>query len=471
MNCEQCREHLLGFAWDELPPQLQHEVADALARCPDCQQELAHIQRVRAAWQDAAPAQELSHLTRANLLRQARLHADTLQHHSPWARLSSWLIHPAFASVAAVAILILVALLFTQQDHEQSAPSMAAAPAAENMKREDALAAAPAAAPPAAKPANPLEGQLLAQRDEDDDAPTPEPAAKARAESPAPQERKLALRADKALALEEAAPTVDRGLSYANLPDNDAAADNKSAPAPTVAELEKAQGESAPLSRNAIGKGAEAAADAQQENWTSKQSTLNNSGSFAGRSGGSGVADSLNSGAPGNSASPPADAPQPTPPPQERFQQGMSRFNRADYAGAIEDFNAFMNEAPASSDYHALALYHRGMSEHRQSNYAAAVASFRRVLADHPRSEKRDEARYWLAVSLQKLNPDDPEARTILTDLSQGRSGVAAQARQDLERAYGRQRRAEPKPAKTKKDDAYDYPAEAKEPAEHKSAE
>jgi TolA-binding protein len=160
---------------------------------------------------------------------------------------------------------------------------------------------------------------------------------------------------------------------------------------------------------------------------------------------------------------------------EQRYTSGMSRYNRGDFAGAVEDFNAFIREAPRSSDYYALALYHRGRSEMNQGNPRAAASSFRKVLQEFPDSGKQPEARYWLAKSLLQLNPQDEEGLAILDELSQGNSSVAADARRDSQ-AYGRrdaERRAKPSKesnAPTKKAKNYDQKDERYEPAEQKQS-
>lgn len=545
MNCEECKEHLLEYAWGELPDTTSQQIAAALEKCPQCRQELDRIQQTRDLWRQSVPDQELPSLARANILRQARLHADTLQdqQRSPWTTLATWLMHPAVASVAAVAVLIVIGLIFFQDNtrvHE-TAPAMAEkadeAPTvamADDAKAEEAkeaevaeakVAPEPAAAAPAAEVAEAepldLDGQQVAQLDEE----VQDLVQRQRA--PGINRRSQALERDQPAAAPAAngewardldkAP-VDRGLSVGNMADGFevAAKDDKlakEAQKPLAPSDNEAEGGAVALKSEAQeGKKDEDPGDGEQaaDLWRPSQQTALAppssrslaAGAASGRAGSSSLGLGSGSGGgllpKGGSTQKQAytygvdslNAPEAQEAPgeaaqglsqelaQQRFQEGMDRYNRADYAGAIEDFNAFMNEAPRSSNYHALALYHRGLSELRQGNAAAAASSLRKVLTEHPDSEKRDEARYWLARALQRIDPEDAEARQILEQLSEGRGGMAGEARDQLQRSYGRQdKKAAPKRSSKKKtapskvnDTLYDMEQRANEPAPSNSS-
>ena len=160
MNCEQCQQLLLDYAYGELPAAQQADFMAALERCPECKQELARLQRVRRSVQEAAPSREVPALLHANVMRQARLHADQLQtqREGLWEKATSLLFHPAFASATALVALFAVGVAFFDLGQGE--------PAKMEARRPSALAEAPAASPTMAAPpamAEEAEGEGLAQ--------------------------------------------------------------------------------------------------------------------------------------------------------------------------------------------------------------------------------------------------------------------------------------------------------------------
>ena len=132
---------------------------------------------------------------------------------------------------------------------------------------------------------------------------------------------------------------------------------------------------------------------------------------------------------------------------RKRFERGLSRYQRGDYGNAVQDFDAFMNDAPRSSNYYALAMYYKGRSLLNRGNSRGAAGAFRSVIDEYPQSEKRDDARYWLAKSLLRADPQNGEAQQILEQLMSGKSAVAGNARETYDRSFGKSAGKEaPKP-------------------------
>jgi anti-sigma factor RsiW len=69
MTCDECREHLSAFLDRELDPYRQREVEAHLAGCPQCRVDLAALERISLALQDAPSPSEDLLPTRAVLSR------------------------------------------------------------------------------------------------------------------------------------------------------------------------------------------------------------------------------------------------------------------------------------------------------------------------------------------------------------------------------------------------------------------
>lgn len=125
MNCEQCKAHLLDYAYGELPEEKAQEVSRALAGCDECQQELDRIRHVRGAFQEVMPAAEPPAMMRANILRQARLEAYAAKEAAEVSlldRFQALISHPGFASAAAV-LLVVVGVFFVLSAEDRDAPA------------------------------------------------------------------------------------------------------------------------------------------------------------------------------------------------------------------------------------------------------------------------------------------------------------------------------------------------------------
>lgn len=74
MNCQQCHDHLMEYLLGELDPATHRKVEAALEMCPDCQAELASLERIQRATL-LLPRPEPSARVGQSILRQARLAA------------------------------------------------------------------------------------------------------------------------------------------------------------------------------------------------------------------------------------------------------------------------------------------------------------------------------------------------------------------------------------------------------------
>ncbi|MEL6181390.1 MAG: tetratricopeptide repeat protein, partial [Myxococcota bacterium] len=152
---------------------------------------------------------------------------------------------------------------------------------------------------------------------------------------------------------------------------------------------------------------------------------------------------------------------------QRKYDEGMNRYNRGEYQAAVEGFDEFINEAPRTSNYYALALFQRGMGESRLGQHRKAIQTFRQVLSEYPESEKASEARYNLALSLLKVDPNSTEAERILNSLAKGGGAWASQARKERDRAFGRKDTKQRQKAAPKRPSPYnDFDFEESAPTE-----
>ncbi len=505
MNCETCRQHLLDYAYEELPPEIERQVAEALKGCPTCQRELAQITLVRKAFGEAMPLIEPPASLSANILREARLkaHADQEQsERSIIARLQAMIFHPGFATAALVALVAVGIFIVVGDEARRPDEAMvgekaaatrhqpaAASPAAEAQqpppsaieeaaeapmgaaefgdkgegRKEDAPAAAldgavsagvKAEAPAQAIPPMVNEGDLdptardsaLAQGNKNQEAKDSKPLDDVirQAEQPGSASNFFDVADDKASELDEEGG-ADRGEALAKEkvaprePQRDEAANERS-----KREEQEAWTVQKGMSRAQTG--------AQLGVADLNAPSADPDGSASVRGGGGRSSYDQKSGA-SNDAYLNSQAESLTGP-EDRYNSGLSRYNVGDYRGAITEFDAFMNSAPSSSNYYALALYHRGRSLYNQGSHAAAVGSFRKVIAEHPGSDKASEARYWLAQSLLRLDPESQEALALLESLAQGSGGLADRARGDIDRAFGKRSDKRPSKPANRKDSA-----------------
>jgi anti-sigma factor RsiW/TolA-binding protein len=126
MDCERVREHLIDYLYGELPPELQATVEDALGGCAECQAELAELRRIHQL-AASLPSLEVPAPVHANIMREARLHADALRagRGSVFASLKALFASPAFASALVVCLALAVGLTLARQGSgpEGSAPT------------------------------------------------------------------------------------------------------------------------------------------------------------------------------------------------------------------------------------------------------------------------------------------------------------------------------------------------------------
>lgn len=282
---------------------------------------------------------------------------------------------------------------------------------------------------------------------------------KAEASAPAPEYKLADKASDDAEALQEqaAAPTPDAAVVPADM-DNLA---NAPVVAPEADEDAKAKADRTV-------KQAEWTPGYRPGNAASRAKLGSNSavGFGATDAKGSGSGNAIYGQAQGDGGGPPAGADtKDVNAARKRFERGLSRYQRGDYGNAVKDFDAYLNDAPSTtSNYYALAMYYKGRSQLNRGNNAAAVKSFRRVITDTPTSEKKADARYWLAKALLRIDPSDKEAESILADLMSGRSSVAGNARDTYDRSFGKSSgKTPPRPgAKSKKRSKQNYLAPKK---------
>ena len=622
MDCQECQQHLLDYAYGELPPQLEEEFESALEGCPSCQQELARLRALRTSVREVLPIEEPPALVRANILREARKQIYAEQEAADdtiWAWLHSILFHPSFAMAAAVLLVIGVTLVL-QRDGALDEPNIPEAvssnleePAKEAMKAEEAPA--PAATEgvadnagvrnvglpggvndqlaedlpegESADPATPADDAVaeVAEDDADVVADAPKVAAPSKAKRDANDDtlaaaqptarndkdaeggevwnakaatgkgralddgvvadarvdrgsadegrsevaraKSAATRKTSVKASAPPTPRVDSARTPANMYDD---ADERAARRGATERQEEAKRAEAETRRDAEQERAvtrrqvqeerlkkEPAQDAKAEAvveepnlgitgsptrsratpssasvdgaegdlWNSNGSLggglSNPSGTYGVRGAydGDGTLQQMESKDLDKAEEEPSEESAGDEKEQRRkFEEGMSRYNNGDYRSAVEGFDEFINEAPRTSNYYALALFQRGMSESKMGDHRKASQTFRQVLAQYPRSEKASEARYHLALSLLKLDPNSAEAERILNNLARGGGAYSSRAREEHDRAFGRKdnkKDAKPAPSRRNKKqqratpydfeeaDQYQAPAESPE--------
>ena len=173
MNCEQCRELLVGYLYEELDDRQRKELESVLRDCPECQAELQELMVTVQVYRQL-PDVEVPARVHQNILREARLHADVLKAASrPW--YAGWLIPGLSLGAAAASILLGLRIFGAAQ-----APSLNVPPADESpVDSRSSMAAAEDSEPtqasseqmpnpdPAQAPAaSSREGNRAQQRDE-----------------------------------------------------------------------------------------------------------------------------------------------------------------------------------------------------------------------------------------------------------------------------------------------------------------
>lgn len=167
MDCERVREHLIDYLYGELSPELQASVEDALGGCAECQAELAELRRIHQLAASLPPL-EVPAPIHANIMREARLHADAMgaSGRSVLASLKSLFVSPAFASALVVCLALAVGLTLSRQGSGPEggapvadAPRPQAAPAVVASNTEEVRAPEVAEAEEAPVPAVPAEAE------------------------------------------------------------------------------------------------------------------------------------------------------------------------------------------------------------------------------------------------------------------------------------------------------------------------
>lgn len=111
-----------------------------------------------------------------------------------------------------------------------------------------------------------------------------------------------------------------------------------------------------------------------------------------------------------------ADAPNPaegSAPAEEirDYEEAFRRYRAADYAGAIDRFQVFLQTHP-SSEYADNALFWMGESYFKQSDYEQAAVAFDKVVKRFPNGNKVPDALYRQGVSLLEIGDRTKQQKT-----------------------------------------------------------
>ena len=117
---------------------------------------------------------------------------------------------------------------------------------------------------------------------------------------------------------------------------------------------------------------------------------------------------------------------------QREYDAALELFKRADYAGAIASFGAFVKAHPKSA-LAPSAQYWIGNAQFARRDFRAAIAAQRALLAQYPDSAKVPDAMLNIAPAQSELN-ENAAARRTLEDLiaKHPASEAAGKARQRL---------------------------------------
>ena len=148
MNCEQCRDFLVEYLYEELDDHQRKQLESALRDCPECQAELQALKLTMQAYRHL-PEVEVPARVHQNILREARLHADVLKAaSSPW--YAGWLIPGLSLGAAAAAVMIGLRIFGSAQ-----APSLDVSPMDETALDSQATVPAPVPNEPGPEQVNP----------------------------------------------------------------------------------------------------------------------------------------------------------------------------------------------------------------------------------------------------------------------------------------------------------------------------
>jgi tol-pal system protein YbgF len=93
------------------------------------------------------------------------------------------------------------------------------------------------------------------------------------------------------------------------------------------------------------------------------------------------------------------------------YEDAFRRYRSADYAGAIDRFQVFLQTHP-SSEYADNALFWMGESYFKLSDYEKAAVAFDKVVKRFPNGNKVPDALYRQGVSLQEIGNRTKQQKT-----------------------------------------------------------
>ena len=95
------------------------------------------------------------------------------------------------------------------------------------------------------------------------------------------------------------------------------------------------------------------------------------------------------------------------------YEDAFRRYRTADYAGAIDHFQVFLQTHP-SSEYADNALFWMGESYFKLSDYEQAAVAFDKVVKRFPNGNKVPDALYRQGVSLLEIGTRTKQQKTYL---------------------------------------------------------
>ena len=115
MNCQEVKENLISYLYDELPESARGEFERALADCPDCAAELDELRGVHELVA-TVPRLDVPAQIHNNILREARLAAGEMNtRRDRGFSFASFFSSPAFATALVVCLAVTVGLVLNRQ--------------------------------------------------------------------------------------------------------------------------------------------------------------------------------------------------------------------------------------------------------------------------------------------------------------------------------------------------------------------
>ncbi len=99
---------------------------------------------------------------------------------------------------------------------------------------------------------------------------------------------------------------------------------------------------------------------------------------------------------------------------EDRYNAAFNHLKRDDYEGAIEAFNAFLQDFDESDKYYDNALYWLGESYYVLRTFDSAITEFQKLVEDYPDSPKRGDAMLKIGYAKYELGQYE-DARSVLT--------------------------------------------------------